>query len=137
VFLFTSNYLEGWGAVVNEAMQCGCAVVASKEAGAVPFLIEDGVNGLTFGSGSLLELKEKVVELTCDRKKITSLGIKARETIDNKWNAKNAATELIRFCREYYENGNPSPCLDGPMSRANVIKAPGFLRTLKEKNHLE
>ena len=137
VFLFTSNYLEGWGAVVNEAMQCGCAVVASKEAGAVPFLIEDGVNGLTYGRGSLLELKEKVVELTCDRKKITSLGIKARETIDNKWNAKNAATELIRFCREYYENGNPSPCLDGPMSRANVIKAPGFLRTLKEKNHLE
>ena len=137
VFLFTSNYLEGWGAVVNEAMQCGCAVVASKEAGAVPFLIEDGVNGLTYGSGSLLEFKEKVVELTCDMKKITSLGIKARETIDNKWNAKNAATELIRFCREYYENGNPSPCLDGPMSRANVIKAPGFLRTLKEKNHLE
>ncbi len=137
VFLFTSNYLEGWGAVVNEAMQCGCAVVASKEAGAVPFLIEDGVNGLTFGGGSLFEFKKKVTELTCDRQKITSLGERARETINNKWNAKNAATELIRFCREYYKNGNPSPCEDGPMSRAFVMKAPGFLRTIKEKNHLE
>lgn len=137
MFLFTSNYLEGWGAVVNEAMQCGCAVVASKEAGAVPFLIEDGVNGLIYNGGSLDEFKRKVTELVCDRNKINSLGIKARETIDNKWNAKNAATELIRFCREYYENGKPSPSLDGPISRAEVIKAPGFLRTLKEKNHLE
>ena len=33
-------------AVVNEAMERGCAVVASDEAGAVPFLIEDGANGL-------------------------------------------------------------------------------------------
>ena len=137
VFLFTSNYLEGWGAVVNEAMQCGCAVVASKEAGAVPYLIEDGVNGLTFEGGSLNEFKRKVTDLSCDRHRIVSLGIKARETINNKWNAKNAATELIRFCKEYYKNGNPSPSEDGPMSRAEVIKAPGFLRTLKEKNHLE
>ena len=38
VHLFTSNHLEGWGAVVNEAMNSGCAVVANAEAGAVPFL---------------------------------------------------------------------------------------------------
>ncbi len=137
IFLFTSNYLEGWGAVVNEAMQCGCAVVASKEAGAVPFLIEDGVSGLTYNDGSLDEFIRKVTELACDRQKIRNLGHKARETINSKWNAKNAATELVRFCKEYYENGNPSPSLDGPVSRAEVIKAPGFLRTLREKNHLE
>ena len=137
VFLFTSNYLEGWGAVVNEAMQCGCAVVASKEAGAVPFLIEDGMSGLTYSDGSIDDFIKTVTELASDRLKITDLGNKAREVINNKWNAKNAATELIRFCREYYENGNPSPSLDGALSSAEVIKAPGFLRTLKEKNRLE
>ncbi len=137
IFLFTSNYLEGWGAVVNEAMQSGCAVVASEEAGAVPFLIEDGVNGLSYKNGDLKEFKKKVTDLVADRDKITSLGRAARETINNKWNAKNAATELIRFCKEYYENGNPSPSFEGPMSIARVIKAPGFSRTLREKNHLE
>ncbi|MBO5622038.1 MAG: hypothetical protein J5959_10465, partial [Butyrivibrio sp.] len=111
--------------------------VASMEAGAVPFLIEDGVSGLTYNDGSLDEFIRKVTELACDRQKIRSLGLKAKETINNKWNAKNAATELVRFCKEYYENGNPSPSLDGPVSRAEVIKAPGFLRTLREKNHLE
>ncbi|WP_243111846.1 glycosyltransferase family 4 protein [Butyrivibrio sp. CB08] len=137
IFLFTSNYLEGWGAVVNEAMQCGCAVVASLEAGAVPFLIEDGVNGLTYKDGDLEEFKKKVADLAADKAKVTRLGRAAQETINNKWNAKNAASELIRFCKEYYENGNPSPSLEGPMSIARVIKAPGFSRTLKEKNHLE
>ena len=63
VFLFTSNYLEGWGAVVNEAMQCGCAVVASKEAGAVPFLIKDGENGLYYENGDYADFKEKVLSL--------------------------------------------------------------------------
>ncbi len=137
IFLFTSNYLEGWGAVVNEAMQCGCAVVASLEAGAVPFLIEDGANGLTYKDGRLEDFKKKVLALTLDPSRIRALGEKAKETINNKWNANNAATELIRFCREYYESGNPSPSQDGPMSRAKVIKAPGFIRTIKEKNHLE
>ena len=36
IHLFTSNHLEGWGAVVNEAMNSGCAVVANREAGAFP-----------------------------------------------------------------------------------------------------
>ena len=137
VFLFTSNYLEGWGAVVNEAMGSGCAVVASAEAGAVPFLIKDGENGFVYENGNPDELCEKVTDLVSDRSIIRSLGQKAADTINNKWNAKNAASELIRFCKEYYDNQDPSPSLDGPMSRAEVIKAPGFLRTLKEKNHLE
>ncbi len=29
VFLFTSDFNEGWGAVLNESMNSGCAVVAS------------------------------------------------------------------------------------------------------------
>lgn len=37
IFLFTSNYEEGWGAVLNEAMNSGCAVVASHAIGSVPF----------------------------------------------------------------------------------------------------
>ena len=32
IHIFTSNHLEGWGAVVNEAMNSGCAVVANVQA---------------------------------------------------------------------------------------------------------
>ena len=39
LFLLTSDFQEGWGAVLNEAMNSGCAVVASHAAGAAPYLL--------------------------------------------------------------------------------------------------
>ncbi len=137
IFLFTSNYLEGWGAVVNEAMQCGCAVVASGEAGSVPFLIENGVNGLVYSGGSYKDFEEKVMVLVTDRDRIPEFGKRAFETIDSTWNAGRAAAELVRFCAEFLQGGEPSFAEEGPMSRADILKAPGFRRTLEEKNRLE
>ena len=45
IFLFTSDQNEGWGVVLNEAMNSACAVVANQEIGAVPFLINHSENG--------------------------------------------------------------------------------------------
>ena len=42
IFLFTSDRKEGWGAVLNEAMNSGCAVAASEAVGSVPDLGKDG-----------------------------------------------------------------------------------------------
>lgn len=137
VFLFTSNYLEGWGAVVNEAMQSGCAVVASREAGAVPFLIQDGVNGLSYGKGSFDEFYDRLESLFEEPSRIRELGKRAADTINNTWNAKKASAELVRFCREYEAGQKPSMANEGPMSRATIISPPGFLRTMQEKNRLE
>ncbi len=137
IFLFTSNYLEGWGAVVNEAMQSGCALVASAEAGAVPFLIKNGENGLTYKNGSYEDFENKLKYLFEHRDEIRPLGERAKETIDGRWNAEHAAKEFVRFCREFLSGKEPMPAAEGPMSRAEVIKAPGFLRTLQEKNRLE
>ena len=41
IFIISSTHEEGWGAVVNEAMNSGCVVIGSHAAGAVPFLIEN------------------------------------------------------------------------------------------------
>ena len=137
VFLFTSNYLEGWGAVVNEAMGCGCAVVASKEAGAVPFLIKDSYNGYSYANGNFDEFAGKVLQLFENKELITDFGVRARETITDMWNAGNAAKEFKRFCDEFIEGRVPAPSLKGPMSAAPNIKPAGFLRTMQEENHLE
>lgn len=42
IFLFTSDYGEGWGAVLNEAMNSCMAVVADCGIGAAPFLLKPG-----------------------------------------------------------------------------------------------
>lgn len=48
IFLFTSDFNEGWGAVLNEAMNSACAVVASHAIGSAPFLINNGENGYIY-----------------------------------------------------------------------------------------
>ncbi|MBO4458004.1 MAG: glycosyltransferase [Butyrivibrio sp.] len=137
IFLFTSNYLEGWGAVVNEAMQCGCAVVASKEAGAVPFLIKDGENGLYYEDGNYDNFKEKVLSLFEEKNKILQFAKNGYDTIDKIWNAKRASAEFVRFCREYIDGGVPGPADEGPMSKAEIIKPESLFRALTEGSCLE
>ena len=137
VLLFTSNYLEGWGAVVNEAMQCGCAVVASNEAGSVPFLIKDGENGLCYEEGNYVKFREKVLSLFEEKYKILQFAKNGYDTIENVWNAKKASTEFVRFCREYVDEGVPRPAKEGPMSIAETLKPEGFLRALSEGSSLE
>lgn len=137
IFLFTSNYLEGWGAVVNEAMQCGCAVVASKEAGAVPFLIKDGENGLYYENGDYADFKEKVLSLFREKYKILQFAKNGYDTIEKIWNSKNASMEFVRFCREYIAGAIPAPAEVGPMSKAEIIKPESILRARAEGNCLE
>jgi glycosyltransferase involved in cell wall biosynthesis len=137
IFLFTSNYLEGWGAVVNEAMENGCCVVASEEAGAVPYLIEDGVNGRSYRNGSYREFEEKVLYLFDNNDKIREYGKEAFETSAKLWNAENAAKAFTAFCRKYLSEGVAEFAENGPMSRAQILKPAGFVRSLGERNILE
>ena len=137
IFLFTSNYLEGWGAVVNEAMQCGCAVVASREAGAVPFLITDGENGFSYRNGDCEDFKKKVLSLFQEKYKILQFAKNGYDTIEKVWNAKNASMEFVRFCREYIDGAVPRPAEIGPMSKAEIIKPESILRAMTEENCLE
>jgi len=120
IHLFTSNHLEGWGAVVNEAMNSGCAEVANSQAGAVPFLIKHGKNGLIYKDGSYEDFKACVFSLFTDKEKITKYGKAAYETIVTEWNAENAVKQILRFY-ENWKKGVVDPPESGPLSVAPVI----------------
>lgn len=120
IHLFTSNYLEGWGAVVNEAMNSGCAVVASAQAGAVPYLIRHGENGLIYKGGSYEDFAAQVKRLLQDSKFCGRLGKEAYATITKLWNAEHAAEEFLRFCKDFSE-GRIVPAKEGPLSPAPII----------------
>lgn len=140
VFLFASNYLEGWGAVVNEAMNSACAVVASSEAGSVPYLIRNGENGLTFDGCDERELKKKLDMIIHGKQGgelLRRLQRAAYETVADEWNGSAAARKLLDFCSKLAANEKYIPPENGPMSVAHIIKAPGFIRALQEDNHLE
>ena len=106
IFVFPSNYSEGWGAVLNEAMDSGCACIASKEAGGSNFLINDGENGLLFSCFSQDELNAKLLNLINNKELREKLQKNAYLTIKNRWNADVAAKRLIEFHNGHsYEEG--------------------------------
>lgn len=97
IFLATSDRQEGWGAVINEAMNSGCAVVANRAMGAAPYLIQSGRNGFLYQNGNMGELEQMVQELLHDSKLRQQVGFEAVNTIMSEWNAKKAADNLNAF----------------------------------------
>ncbi len=121
IYLFTSDYKEGWGAVLNEAMNSGCAVVASHAIGAVPFLLKHNQNGLIYRSGNLAELAEQTEQLCKDTQLRKKLGQAAYETMEGQWNPEYAGNALIELCERLIK-GEVQFQDEGPLSEAKVIK---------------
>ena len=117
IFLFTSDKREGWGAVLNEAMACGCAVAASLGPGSVPYLIKDGENGLVYPENNVEALTKKLRFLLENPEKQAVFGEKAMETVGSLWSPEEAARRLIRLSEALLrgENGR-NLYAEGPCS---------------------
>lgn len=132
IYLFTSDRQEGWGAVLNEAMNSGCAVVADHLIGAAPYLIRQGENGFRYDDRNREQLFSCTERLVRDAELRRRLGEAAYHTITDTWNAENAARELLKFCfrREFLHTELPEGMTreeieripaDGPCSIAPVL----------------
>lgn len=121
IFIFTSNRREGWGAVLNEAMSNGCAVVASHSIGAVPFLIDHQKNGLIFKSGSLPGILHQTEKLIKNSTLRNELGINAYHTLRNEWSPQKAANNFLHLAKSLLE-GRVNVIDSGPCSIANRTK---------------
>ena len=122
IFLFTSDYNEGWGAVLNEAMNSGCAVVASHACGSVPFMVKSGENGYIYRSGDVEQLFELTKSLLEDPELCTSVGKHAISSVDQVWNAACAAKRLVDLCDDFRPNIQLSALVQtGVMSAAQPI----------------
>lgn len=117
IFVSTSSKIEGWGVVVNEAMNSGCAVIVSDKIGCAGYLIENGQNGILYRSGSPLDLVMKLSQLISERERISELGTNAYSTIKDTWNGDESARRLLKLV-EAINTNRESPYGEGPCSRA-------------------
>lgn len=123
IFLMTSDRQEGWGAVMNEAMNSGCAVIANRMVGATPFLIEHGVNGYEYRKASAEELAKLTVPLIDDKELCKEVGLQAYSTIIKEWNPVVAAKRLLQLCEDVAVGKEPQiRWASGPCSKAEIIK---------------
>lgn len=97
VLLFPSDRKEGWGAVLNEAMSSGCAVIANSAAGSVKYLIQDGRNGFAPSPFDVETITKISSALFRDGVLCRRIGTQAYETMKKDWSPKNAATRLLEL----------------------------------------
>ena len=116
VFISTSDSREGWGAVINEAMNSGCVTIAPREIGAAPYLIDNGINGYMYKACDDNELFRLVKDICTDPVKRKSIGDMAYKTMLETWNAKLAAQRLWKFIND--ESHKMPDYESGPLSKA-------------------
>lgn len=114
IFLFTSDRYEGWGAVLNESMNSGCAVAAHRIIGSVPYLLKHGENGCIYGDEN--ELYESVKMLLDHPKMQEQLGRAAYQSMLDMWNAETAAERLLLLIADLEAHGVSTRFSDGPCS---------------------
>ena len=114
IYVLPSSAYEGWGAVVNEAMSAGCAVIASDKTGAGASLIEHGVNGLLFKSGSEDSLYDCLSQLVNNKKLINDFSVKSRLIIRENWTPAIAAERFVQLSLSLINN-EPSANFKGPL----------------------
>lgn len=131
IHIFTSNYLEGWGAVVNEGMNSGCVEVVNAQVGAAPYLIRHGDNGLVYPDDRYDKMEELVTDLFDHWEERKDMGRRAYETIRDVWNAEHAAKELLHFSDRLLR-GEIVPAEDGPLSAAPPVGLKKMYRVMTE-----
>lgn len=119
IHIFTSDRNEGWGAVLNEAMNSACACVSSDAIGATSFLIDDGQSGLIYKDGDFEDFYNKVKFLLDNAEKRKEISKSAYETMVNEWNPQNAVERFINLVKSLSgENIGQNIFFDGPCSKS-------------------
>lgn len=85
---------ETWGLAVNEAMAAGKAVLVSTKVGCAADLVKPGINGRVFRSNDLNDLMQKLGELTGSKEKLTKMGIKSQQIIQN-WSFEKQVKAIV------------------------------------------
>lgn len=121
IFLLTSDFNEGWGVVLNEAMKNGCSVIASHACGSAPFLINNGINGFIYKNGDIEHLTQICKRLINDRELRDKTGKNAYDDMKQIWNSRIGAKRLLELTNAI-KNGKDY-CLyeNGPCSSAHIL----------------
>ena len=118
IYVLPSTGTEGWGAVVNEAMTQGCAVVASEAAGSAKTIVRHGINGMLFPPNDAEALGQLLCELAESPELRKRLAEEGQRTITHGWTPAVAAERFLAVSDALLANREVPVFTDGPMSPA-------------------
>ncbi len=122
IFMFTSDFGEGWGATLNECMNSACACVANHAAGSTNFLIEDKIDGLIYKNGDLDGLYNKVKFLVDNKAERETIAKNAYNKMISEWNPAISYKRMVDLIKCLCEKGDCELFDRGPCSKALPLK---------------
>ncbi len=117
IFLFTSDRLDGWGAVANESIANGCLLVASDAIGSTHYLVKNKETGMIFRSCDLDSLYDRVKYLLDNPDMRKQISKAERESMVKLWSPANAAKSLLQLIEDI-QVGRETSFVEGPCSKA-------------------
>jgi len=96
---------ETWGMVINEAMACGKAILASDRVGCAADLVINQSNGFIFENGNLKDLQEKLNILTSSRKQLIRMGNNSLSMISS-WSFENIVQTIENIFSQLEAEGD-------------------------------
>ena len=97
LMLMTSDHREGWGLVINEAINNRCMPVVNEGAGAAKWLVSDGVDGIVYKDSNFDDTIARLVELCKDKPELNRRGDLAYASLTNNWSTQVAAARLCEL----------------------------------------
>lgn len=117
-YLFTSDRNEGWGVVLNEAMNSGCVPIANCNIGSVPYMLEDGINGFIYNNEENDKVLSNIISLIDDPKRKNLIAREAYKTIEKIWNPTVAASRVVDMINDLKSGKTMfKKYIDGPCSK--------------------
>ena len=96
-------------------------MIGSTQAGSVPFLIKPGINGYVYRHGEQAQLLDIAEDLLEHPDKQKEIGERACRTIEEEWNAEEAAGRFIKLADSILKGYSLIEYESGPCSRASKI----------------
>ena len=121
IYIFGSNFYEGWGAVVNEALNSGCAMLVSHAVGSAAYLIKNGESGFVYECGNVKDLSKKIRYLIENKRGRHNIAKNGYATLIELWNADVAVDRLFALYESIKNNGEVT-WIDGPCAKAQIVK---------------
>lgn len=105
--LLLPSRLDGRPNIIMEALANGAAVIASR-VGALPEMMEDGVQGYLCEAGDYKRFADRIVELVADRSKLATFRREARNFAERKFDIR-AMIDEYAHCFETLIGQQPAP----------------------------
>ena len=105
LIIFPTTYpYEGCPLVIIEAMKHGKPVISSRSAGAIPEMIDDGIDGFLIDPENHREIAESAIRLLKDRSLLNAMGASARKKFENEFTKQKNIGNLIRVFESVLQN---------------------------------